>query len=29
MKGATLESYFLSLPAHGGDGPGPSGPHPW
>ena len=27
-KGATLESSFLPLPAHGDDGPGPSGPHP-
>ena len=27
-KGATLESSFPPLPAHGDDGPGPSGPHP-
>ena len=27
-KGAKLESSFLPLPAHGDDGPGPSGPHP-
>ena len=26
-KGATLESSFLPLPAHGDDGPGPSGSH--
>ena len=26
-KGATLESSFPPLPAHGDDGPGPSGPH--
>ena len=27
-KGATLDSSFPPLPAHGDDGPGPSGPHP-
>ena len=27
-KGAMLESSFPPLPAHGDDGPGPSGPHP-
>ena len=27
-KGTTLESSFPPLPAHGDDGPGPSGPHP-
>ena len=27
-KEATLESFFPPLPAHGDDGPGPSGPHP-
>ena len=27
-KGATLESSFPPLPAHGDDGQGPSGPHP-
>ena len=27
-KGATLESSFHPLPAHGDDGPGPLGPHP-
>ena len=27
-KGATLESSFPPLPAHGDDGPCPSGPHP-
>ena len=27
-KGATLESSFPPLPAHGDDGPGPLGPHP-
>ena len=27
-KGATLESSFPPLPAHGNDGLGPSGPHP-
>ena len=27
-KGATLESSFPPLPAHGDDGPGPSEPHP-
>ena len=27
-KRATLESSFPPLPAHGDDGPGPSGPHP-
>ena len=28
-KGATLESSFPPLPAHGVYGTGPSGPHPW
>ena len=28
-KGTILESSFPLLPAHGDDGPGPSGPHPW
>ena len=28
-KRAMLESFFPPLPAHGNDGPGPSGPHPW
>ena len=27
-KGAMLESSFHPLPAHGAEGPGPSGPHP-
>ena len=27
-KGTMLESSFPTLPAHGDDGPGPSGPHP-